>query len=113
MDTVATGEIKAYIVVEIVEYAPNKAMRRTVIKRASGGVTSDSFNEGKGFDEKTTQFDNYIQIIDGQAEVLINKKPYQVRLGEGITIPANSRYSFQANKKFTMVSTTIKSGYAD
>jgi quercetin dioxygenase-like cupin family protein len=56
-------------------------------------------------------FDNYIQIIDGSAEVIISDKVYKLRLGEGIVIPAHAVHRFNANEQFKMISTVIKSGY--
>jgi quercetin dioxygenase-like cupin family protein len=63
--------------------------------------------------EKTSPFDNYVQIIDGTAEVVIDEKNYKLRLGEGIIIPAHSAHRFNANEQFKMISTVIKSGYED
>lgn len=61
--------------------------------------------------EKMSPFDIYIQIIDGAAEIIINEKKYQLKLGEGIVIPANAPHRFNANEQFKMISTIIKSGY--
>jgi glycosyltransferase involved in cell wall biosynthesis len=58
-------------------------------------------------------FDNYIQIIDGSAEITISDKVFNLKLGEGIVIPANAKHSFNANEQFKMISTIIKSGYED
>ena len=63
--------------------------------------------------EKTSPFDNYIQIIDGSAEISIDGKTYKLKLGQGIIIPAHAKHSFNADKKFKMISTVIKSGYED
>ncbi|MEP7168518.1 MAG: hypothetical protein ABI855_04055, partial [Bacteroidota bacterium] len=41
-----------------------------------------------------------------------NKK-HQLKLGNGIIIPANKSHCFNAKEKFKMISTVIKSGYDD
>jgi len=72
-----------------------------------------SLDTGEGLARKNSPFDNYIQIIDGAAELTINGKKYKVRLGEGIIIPAHTKPKFNANEQFKMISTIIKSGYED
>lgn len=112
MDTASEVEkSKIHIVVEIIEYLPNAVVSKTIIKKATGNITVSSFDEGEEQAEKTSPFDNYIQIIDGIAEVIINEKKYNMKLGDGIIIPAHSRHCFNANQQFKMISTIIKSGY--
>ena len=45
----------------------------------------------------------------GAAEIIINEKKYQLKLGEGIVIPANAPHCFNANEQFKMIATVIKS----
>lgn len=104
---------KAHIVVEIIEYVPKSVLSRTIIKKATGNITVSAFDEGEELAEKTSPFDNYIQIIHGRAEVTIDSKIYKLGLGEGIIIPAHASHCFNANEKFKMISTIIKSGYED
>ena len=104
---------KVHIVVEIIEYVPNAVLSKTIIKKITGNVTVSSFDAGEELAEKISPFDNYIQIIDGAAEVIINEKKYKLTLGEGIIIPAHSRHCFNANEQFKMISTVIKSGYEE
>ncbi len=104
---------KVYIVVEIIEYVPNAVLSKTIIKKITGNVTILSFAAGEELAEKISPFDNYIQIIDGAAEVIINENKYKLTLGECIIIPAHSRHCFNANEQFKMTSTVIKSGYEE
>lgn len=104
---------KSHIIIEIIEYVPNSVVSKTIIKKTTGNITVSSFDEGEELATKTSPFDNYIQIIDGAAEVVINDKPYQLKLGEGIIIPAHALHCFNANEQFKMISTVIKSGYEE
>jgi len=106
-------KLKVHIIVEILEYVPHSVLSKTIIKRATGNVTVSSFDKGEELSEKILPYDNYIQVIDGAAEVIINKKKYNLKLGEGIIIPAFSKYCFNARNKFKMITTIIKSGYED
>ena len=103
----------AHIIVEIIEYVPDSVVSKTIIKKTTGNITVSSFDAGEELAEKTSPFDNYVQIIDGTAELTINKKSYMLRLGEGIIIPAHARHKFNANVQFKMLSTVIKIGYDD
>ena len=102
-----------HIVVEIIEYVENAVVSKTIIKKSTGNVTAMSFDRGEELADKISPFDNYIQIIDGAAEVIIDTKNYKLGLGEGIIIPAHSAHCFNANEQFKMISTVIKSGYED
>jgi len=103
----------SHIIVEIIEYMPNAVVSKTIIKKITGNITVSSFDTGEELAEKMSPFDTYIQIIDGTANLTINKKEYELELGQGIVIPANERHHFNANKQFKMISTVIKAGYED
>lgn len=100
-----------HIIVEIVEYIPNSVVSRTIIKKTTGNVTVSSVAAGEELAIQTSPFDTFIQIIDGRADLTINKKLYKLRLGEGIIIPAHTKHCFDAHVAFKMISTVIKSGY--
>lgn len=104
---------KVHIIVEILEYVPNTIVSKTIIKKTTGNVTVTSFANGEELAEKTVPFDIYIQIIDGTAEVIINKIKHKLKSGKGIIIPANALHCFNANEQFKMISTVIKSTYDD
>lgn len=104
---------KSHVIVKVIEYIPNAVLSKTIIKKITGNITLSSFDEGEELEEKTSPFDIFIQIIDGSAEITINEKVFKLKIGEGIVIPAHSIHSFNANEKFKMISTLIKSGYED
>ena len=112
-DNVELKKASAHIIIEIIEYMPNAVVTKTIIKRSTGNITVTSFDAGEELAEKFSPFDTYIQIIDGTAELTIDKKLFKLKLGEGIIIPAHARHNFNANEQFKMISTVIKSGYED
>ena len=113
MDTSEIEKSKVHIIVSIIEYLPNSVVSKTILKKSTGNVTVLSFDTGEELAEKTSPFDNYIQIIDGTADLTINDNKLKLRLGEGVVIPAHSMHYFNANEQFKMISTVIKSGYED
>ena len=104
---------KAHIIVEIIEYVPNAVVIKTIIKKTTGNITVSSLAAGEELSEKSSPFDTYIQVIDGAADLNIDKKMYKLCLGEGIIIPAHALHCFNAKEQFKMISTIIKSGYED
>ncbi len=104
---------KAHVIVEIVEYIPNAVLSKTIVKKLTGNIVASSYDAGEETAEKTSPFDNYVQIIDGSAEVTIKEKVFSLNLGQGIIIPAHSSHCFNANEKFKMICTIIKSGYEE
>ena len=113
MDTAEIEKSKVHIIVSIIEYLPNAVVSKTILKKSTGNVTVSSFDTGEELAEKSSPFDNYVQIIDGNADITINGNKLKLKLGEGIVIPAHSMHYFNANEQFKMISTVIKSGYED
>jgi len=109
LDSQVVEKDKIFIIVEIIEYLPDTIVSKTIIKKTTGNVTVSSFAVGEELAEKTSPYDNYIQIIDGTAEVIINEIKYSLKLGEGIVIPANTAHCFNAKEQFKMICTIIKS----
>jgi quercetin dioxygenase-like cupin family protein len=102
---------KALIIVEIIEYIPNSVVIKTIIKKATGNVSAASFDSGEALTEKITPYDTFVQIIDGKAEIVIDKISHMLETGHSIIIPAHRPNIVKANERFKMISTIIKSGY--
>ncbi|MCH8496445.1 MAG: cupin domain-containing protein [Balneolales bacterium] len=102
---------KTHIVVEIIEYIPNSVVIKTIIKKSTGNISAVSFDSGEALSEKISPFDTFIQIIDGEAVVVIENNSHKLVVGESIIIPAHTRNIIEAKVRFKMLSTIIKSGY--
>lgn len=109
-----TSEIeksKTYITVEIIEYIHNAVVIKTILKKSTGNISVMSFDSGEGLTERSTPFDTFAQIIDGQAEIVIDGTPNLLTTGQSIVIPAHSPNYIKPNGRFKMILTVIKSGY--
>ena len=102
---------KMSIIVEIIEYVPNSVVVKTIIKKTTGKISAVSFDSGETLTDRLSRFDNFIQIIDGKAEIIIDGIPVQLDTGQSIIIPAHTHNTINANIRFKMLSTIIKSGY--
>ncbi len=113
MENSEVAKAKVFIIVEIIEYVPNSVVIKTIIKKTTGNVTAVSFDSGEALTERTSPFDTFIQIIEGNAEIVINDKSHLLETGQSIIIPAHARNTINANVRFKMISTIIKSGYEE
>ncbi|MGD9931104.1 MAG: cupin domain-containing protein [Mangrovibacterium sp.] len=102
---------KSHILIEIIEYVPNSVVSKTIIRKTTGNVSVTAIDTGETLAEKISPFDTFIQIIDGDAEVVIDEHSNLLKTGEAIIIPAHTSHAVRANKRFKMISTVIKSGY--
>jgi len=101
----------SHIIVEIIEYVPNSVVIKTIIKKSTGNISVMSFDSGEGLTEKTSPFDTFAQIIEGKAEIVIDKVCHLLVSGQGIIIPEHSPNHINSNGRFKMILTIIKSGY--
>lgn len=109
-------ELKRSVVLSIVDeldYVPNSIQIKNIFKKITGLVSAVSFDSGTMWDQKTSPFDAYIQVIEGKAEITIADKTHHLHVGQSIIIPAHAPNAFKANDRFKMISTTIKSGYEE
>jgi quercetin dioxygenase-like cupin family protein len=102
---------KTHILVEIIEYVPNSAVCKTIIQKTTGNISVLAIDTGETLPEKISPFDTFLQIIEGNAEVIIDETSSILHTGEAIIIPAHIPNLIKANERFKMISTVIKSGY--
>jgi quercetin dioxygenase-like cupin family protein len=93
---------------DTVTYQAGAVVSKTIIKKDIGTITVFAFGKGQGLSEHSAPFDAVIQIVDGTAEVFINKKPFTVTSGQTIIMPANIPHSVQSVTDFKMVLTMIR-----
>ena len=87
----------AYITVEIIEYVPNSVVIKTILKKSTGNISVMSFDVGEGLTEKTSPFDTFVQIIEGQANIVINNVATILKTGQSMVIPAPVSYTHLSN----------------
>jgi len=107
-DDVELVKSKALIIVEIIEYMAHSVVIKTIIKKSSGNISIMSFDSGEGLTEKSSPFDTFAQIIEGKAEIVIDKISNLLETGQGIIIPAHALNYIKPNGRFKMILTIIK-----
>lgn len=102
------GKGKVLNLEEMVEYSSGGVISKQVLKNQSGNITLFSFDKGQGLTEHTAPFDAVVQVLDGEAQIIIGGNPNIVRKGESIIMPANVSHALQAVEQFKMLLTMIK-----
>lgn len=102
-------EAQATNLVDMISYQEGSVVSQTIIDKEVGTVTLFAFDEGQGLSEHTAPYDALVQILEGEAEVIISKKPIRVKQGELTIMPANKPHALSAVTKFKMLLTMIRS----
>lgn len=99
---------KIFTLDESIDYADGAVVSKTIVKKPTGNITLFAFDQGEGLSEHSSPYDALVQLLDGQAEVMIGGNPYHLRAGENIILPANIPHALKATGKFKMMLTMIK-----
>jgi quercetin dioxygenase-like cupin family protein len=111
MKITETEKSKAHIVIDLIEYVAHSVVTKTIIHRLTGNINAIAIDSGESMAENISPFDTYIQIIEGEAEVVIDNSSNNLHTGQGIVIPAHANHIIRANNPAKMLRTIIKSGY--
>lgn len=92
----------------IIQYEPDGIVSKRIIQKEKGNVTLFAFDKGQQLSEHTAPFDALVQVIEGEAEIIIDKVPQLIKAGECIIMPANHPHAVNATGKFKMLLTMIR-----
>src|SRR3990172_120887 len=76
---------------------------RTIINKPTGTITLFAFDAGQSLSEHTAPFDAMVQVLDGSAEIKIAGRPYIVKKGGMIVMPAGQPHALKAIDKVKMM----------
>jgi quercetin dioxygenase-like cupin family protein len=93
----------------LVEYQEGSVVSREVIGKKTGTVTIFAFDEGQGLSEHKAPFDAMVYIVDGEANIDVDRKPHHLKAGDMIIMPADHPHALQAIKRFKMLLIMIRS----
>jgi quercetin dioxygenase-like cupin family protein len=100
---------KAFRPTALLDYQAGSIVSREIVRQKTGTVTLFAFDKGQGLSEHTAPFDAMVQVVDGEAEILISGKKHKVVAGQTIIMPANKPHALQAVKRFKMMLVMIRS----
>lgn len=91
-----------------VEYSKDGIVSKRVLDRPVGNITLFAFDKGQRLSEHSAPFDAVVQVVEGEAEIQINRQPFQLKAGDTIIMPANIPHAVNSVTQFKMVLTMIK-----
>ncbi len=91
-----------------IEYATEGIVSKRILEKTTGNVSLFAFDKAQRLSEHSAPFDAMIQVLEGKAEVTINKEPFNLVAGESIIMPANIPHAVFATEQFKMLLTMIK-----
>lgn len=94
---------------EMVEYQENSVVSREILKKETGTVTLFAFDAGQGLSEHTAPFHALVYIIEGEAEIKIEKEIHKLEKGQMIIMPADKPHALKAVQRFKMLLVMIRS----
>ena len=94
---------------DMVAYQDGSIVSKEIITKPTGTATIFAFDQGQGLSEHTAPFDALVQIVEGEAEIIISGELHHLKEGEIVIIPAGKPHALKALKKFKMMLVMIKS----
>ena len=107
MSTAPKAQILA--LAEMAAYQDGSVVSRQITKAEAGNVTLFAFDAGQELSEHTAPFDALVQVLDGEAEIIIAGQGFHLKPGEAIILPAGEPHAVKAARKFKMLLTMIRS----
>jgi quercetin dioxygenase-like cupin family protein len=93
---------------ELVSYQTGSVVSRQITKADAGNVTLFAFDAGQELSEHTAPFDALVHVVEGEAEIIISGKSFQLTSGDAIVMPADEPHAVKATSKFKMLLTMIR-----
>jgi quercetin dioxygenase-like cupin family protein len=94
--------------IEAVDYQEGSVVSKEIVRKESGTISLFAFDKGQGLSEHTAPFDAFVEIIDGEASIIISGKEHRLGARDAIVMPANEPHSLAAVEKFKMLLVMIK-----
>lgn len=91
-----------------IDYASDGIVSKRILEKTTGNVSLFAFDKGQRLSEHSAPFDAMVQVLEGHAEITINKEPSHLSAGETIIMPANIPHAVFATERFKMLLTMIK-----
>jgi quercetin dioxygenase-like cupin family protein len=93
-----------------IDYSKDSVVSKTLVKKKTGNITLFAFDKGQELSEHTAPFDAVVQIVKGEAEVIIGGESVSAKEGDMVIMPANIPHAIKAVQRFKMLLTMIREG---
>ena len=90
------------------DYSAGGIVSKQVMQKPAGNVTLFAFDAGQSLSEHSAPFDALVQVIEGEGEISIGGRPFLLKAGHSIIMPAGAPHAVKAPMRFKMLLTMIK-----
>lgn len=99
---------KPFVFSNEIDYSDGGIVSMRVLEQPTGNVSLFAFDKGQKLSEHTAPFDALLNVVEGEAEIVIGGNPNKMTAGMSIIMPANITHAVIATERFKMVLTMIK-----
>jgi len=99
---------KVHKLTELVNYSDGSVVSRTIAKTKTATVTLFAFDKDQALSEHSAPFDAMVQVLDGEAELVIGGESIITKAGEIVVMPANIPHGVNAVAQFKMLLTMLR-----
>jgi quercetin dioxygenase-like cupin family protein len=89
-------------------YQAGAVVSRTLAKTRGGSVTLFAFDAGQELSEHTAPFDAFVQVLDGEVELVVGGQSVPARVGETVLMPKGIPHAVKATTRFKMLLTLVR-----
>ncbi|HMS00327.1 MAG TPA: cupin domain-containing protein [Anaerolineales bacterium] len=93
---------------DLVAYNEGSVVSRQITKADAGNVTLFAFDKDQELSEHTAPYDALAHVLDGETEITISGKPFHLKAGDAIVMPAGEPHAVKALTRFKMLLTMIR-----
>jgi quercetin dioxygenase-like cupin family protein len=111
MQLLGIEKSQAHTLVDLIDYVPHSVVARTIVQKITGNIIAIAIDSGESLKEKISPFDTYIQIIEGESEIVIDNCSKILATGQAMLVPAHTANLIRAHNPSKIVVIVIKSGY--
>lgn len=96
------------ILLDAVNYQNNSIVSKQILKKPNGNITLFAFDKDESLTEHSSPYEAVVYMVDGEMEITIGGKPYNVKAGEIIIMPPNVPHGLKAIVKTKMLLIMIR-----
>ncbi len=93
---------------DLVAYNEGSVVSRQITKADAGNVTLFAFDQDQELSEHTAPYDALAHVLDGETEIKISGKPFHLKAGDAVIMPAGEPHAVKALTRFKMLLTMIR-----
>ena len=93
---------------ELVSYAEGSIVSRAILQQPAASLTLFAFDAGQALSEHTTAFNAFLQVLDGEVDLVIGAKGMVAHAGEVVLLPGGVPHEVNARVRFKMLLTMVR-----